>query len=168
MVTYHPYLPMLKWTIRHYHHILQDSEQLREAIKSLPIKAFRRPRNLRDLLVHAVISPKKAVDSFGNFGCNARRCKTFPVLVTTNTFSSSVTREHFKLKLRASCQTSNIIYLIQCRRCGLQYMGETGQPLHNWMNGHIVSILPMVILPNLLWWPIFPARAILRLICWWW
>lgn len=48
----------------------------------------------------------------------------------------SVTREHFKLlvKLRASCKTTNVIYLIQCRRCGLKYMEETGRLLHCWMN----------------------------------
>ena len=68
------------------------------------------------------------------------RCKTCPILVTTNTFSSSVAGEHFKLKLRTSCKTSNIIYLIHCRRCGLQYVGETGQPLHNRMNGHRFNI----------------------------
>ena len=131
---------MLERTIRRYHHILQDSEWLREAIPSLPIIVFRRPRNLWELLVHSVISPEEAVDSFCNFRCKARRSKTCPILVTTDTFSSSVTGEHFKLKLSASCKTSNIIYLIQCRRCGLQYVGETGQPLHNRMNGHRFNI----------------------------
>ena len=56
VVTYHPALPMLQWTIKHYHHILQDSEQLRKAIPSHPIITFRCPRNLRNLLVHATIS----------------------------------------------------------------------------------------------------------------
>ena len=103
--------------------------------------AFRPPRNLRDLLVCAdLYLPKKAVDSFGNFHCDARRCKTCPILVTTNTLSSSATGDHFKFKLRASCKTFNIICLIQCRRCGLQYVGETGQLLHNWMNGHSFNI----------------------------
>ena len=32
------------------------------------------------------------------------------------------------------------IYLIQCRRCGLQYVGETRQPLHNQMNCHCFNI----------------------------
>ena len=126
-------------TIRHYHHILQDSDRLRQAFPSLPIIAFRRPRNLRDLLVRAAISPNTS-NPLGNFRCKARRCKTCPILVTTDTFASSVTGERFKLKLRASCKTSNVIYLIQCRRCGLQYVGETGQPLHSRMNSHRFNI----------------------------
>ena len=80
------------------------------------------------------------MDSVSNFCCEARRCKTCPILVINDTFSSSVTGEHFILKLRASSKTSSIIYLIQCRRCGLQYVGETGQPLHNQMNGHCFNI----------------------------
>ena len=55
-------------------------------------------------------------------------------------FSSSVTGECFKLKLRTSCKTTNVIYLIQCSRCGLQYVGETGQPLHTQMNSHRFNI----------------------------
>ena len=132
VVTYHPNLPRLEKTIRRYHHILQDSDRLRQAFPSLPIIAFRRPRNLRDLLVRAATSPNTG-NPPGNFRCEARRCKTCPILVTTDTFASSVTGERFKLKLRASCKTSNVIYLIQCRRCGLQYVGETGQPLHSRM-----------------------------------
>ena len=59
------------------------------------------------------------------------------MLVTADKFASSMTGEHFKLKLLASCKTSNVICLIQCRRCGLQYVGETGQPR---MNSHCFNI----------------------------
>ena len=51
-------------------------------------------------------------------------------------FSSHKTGESFKLKIKASCKSSNIIYLITCRRCGQQYVGETGQPLHHRINSH--------------------------------
>ena len=40
------------------------------------------------------------------------------------------------VKFRASCKSSNIVYLITCRRCGLQYVGEKSQPLHVKINGH--------------------------------
>ena len=122
---YYPNLPRLERTIRHYHHILQDLDRLRQAIPSSPIIAFHRLRNIRDLLVCADISPKIR-DPPGNFRCKARRCKTCPILITTDTFASSVTGECFKLKLHASSKTTNVLYLIQCRRCGLQYVKETG------------------------------------------
>ena len=39
-------------------------------------------------------------------------------------------------KFAASCKSSEIVYLITCRRCGQQYVGKTGQPLHRRINSH--------------------------------
>ena len=30
----------------------------------------------------------------------------------------------------------NLVYLILCKRCRLQYVGKTENALHIWMNGH--------------------------------
>ena len=35
---------------------------------------------------------------------------------------------------------SNVVCLIQCKMCGFQYMGETGQLLHCRLNGHCFDI----------------------------
>ena len=43
-----------------------------------------------------------------------------------------MTGKSFKVKFCASCRSSNIDYLITCMRCGLQYVGETSQPLGHW------------------------------------
>ena len=37
-------------------------------------------------------------------------------------------------------KTSNIVCLIECRRCGLQYVLESGQALHKRMNGQRFDI----------------------------
>ena len=36
----------------------------------------------------------------------------------------------------ANCKTENIIYLLECAICGLQYIGETKQQLSKRLNGH--------------------------------
>ena len=36
----------------------------------------------------------------------------------------------------ATCNTSDIVYLLECRGCGLRYVGETGQVLHQRVDGH--------------------------------
>ena len=56
--------------------------------------------------------------------------------MVTDEFSSHTTGKVFKVKFHASCKSSNVIYLITCRRCGLQYVGETGQPFHLRVEGH--------------------------------
>ena len=38
--------------------------------------------------------------------------------------------QRYKVKGNACWKSSNIIYLIECKICGHQYIGETGQPLH--------------------------------------
>ena len=55
-------------------------------------------------------------------------------------FSSHKTGGNFKLKIKASCKFSNVIYLITCRRCDQQYVGKTGQPLHRQINSHRFDI----------------------------
>ena len=118
---------------------LQASERKRDAFWLLPLIAFRRPRNLKDLLVRAALQPMPR-EPPGNHPCGAPRCKTCPTLVTSDKFSSHTTGKSFKVKIRASCKSSNAIYLIMCRRCGQQYVGETGQPLHLRVNGHQFDI----------------------------
>ena len=44
------------------------------------------------------------------------------------------------VKVRASSKSSNIIYIITCRRCSTQYVGETGQQLHCRLNNHHYDI----------------------------
>ena len=35
-----------------------------------------------------------------------------------------------------TCATQNVIYLISCKKCGIQYVGETSQALRSRMNNH--------------------------------
>ena len=59
-------------------------------------------------------------------------------------FQSTVTKKIYFVKNFAgdpvSCSSSNIIYLITCNRCQLQYVGETLQTLKKRMNGHRTGI----------------------------
>ena len=40
-----------------------------------------------------------------------------------------------------TCETFNVIYLIQCRLCNLQYIGETKRRLKDRFNEHLYSTL---------------------------
>ena len=73
--------------------------------------------------------------------CHFVRISSITGMRTTDTFVSNTTGERFTIKTHASCKTLNVIYLIECRRCGLQYVGETGQPLHCRMNGYRFDIV---------------------------
>ena len=72
----------------------------------------------------------------GNWCRGAARCKTCPILIAKDKLASNMTSQRYKVKGNASCTSSNVIYLIECKRCGNQNIGETGQPLHCGMNSH--------------------------------
>ena len=59
-------------------------------------------------------------------------------------FSSTITNREYPIinhnPTPLTCSSSNIIYLISCRKCGIQYVGETAQPLNKRMNNHRTAI----------------------------
>ena len=122
--------------ITRHHQITQRSSERLNAIFNLPaIIAFQRPKIFKHLLVHASLTPC-VNETPGNFRCGTSRCKTCPILKSTNIFASKVTGEQFIIKIHASYKTNNIVYLIECKQCGFQYVCESGQPLHKTMNNH--------------------------------
>ena len=86
--------------------------------------AFRRHQNLKDLLIRPWLTSAQQ-KAARKICCGLARCKTCPILLTTDVFTSHTTGEQFKVKGRASC-ISYSTHLIQCGRCAHQYVGEMG------------------------------------------
>ncbi len=77
--------------------------------------------------------------------CGHRRCLTCPVFSCDSNFKSSVTGKKYKafnpnILLPLSCKSKNIIYLITCRQCSYQYVGQTTQEFSKRLCGHRASI----------------------------
>ena len=53
--------------------------------------AFQRPKNLRDMLVHAELSEVAPPTKPGNIPCNNRRSKTCNILIQSDSFTSPCT-----------------------------------------------------------------------------
>ena len=81
-------------------------------------------------------------EPWGNRKCDGRGCKTCPVLSEASQVTSHSTGEVHKITTSANCKSAGVIYVIQCRRCGMQYVGETGQALHDRINSHRSDIRP--------------------------
>jgi hypothetical protein len=50
--------------------------------------------------------------------------------------------------LYVNCKSANIIYILQCFVCGLQYVGESKQPFHKRLNGHRSDLTKKPFLPE--------------------
>ena len=71
--------------------------------------------------------------------CGSKKCKTCKHIVEGDSFCSNTTGKKYTVKSREAvmtCATQNVIYLISCKKCGIQYVGETSQALRSRMNNH--------------------------------
>ena len=129
VITYHPALSRTSRTLRKHLNVLHISDRLKAAIPDPPIVAFRRPHNLRDLLVRAKLKRTNTPTQTGNGPCNSTRCKTCHIMMREESFISRSPGTKHRTRFSFTCKTRNLIYLIQCIR-------ETANPLHIRMNGH--------------------------------
>ena len=68
--------------------------------------------------------------------CCGKNCATCPYIshgLTTTFFSTGETRP---IKFNLTYETKNLIYMIQCNRCNLQYIAETKRRLKDRFNEH--------------------------------
>lgn len=140
---------------------IQLSRQWRSAIGDNPlfshlrlISAYTVGKNLHKFLVRSVLpntepvpipihSPVQTIlapirDSC--FRCTNGRCKVCAYITPCRTITSSKNGKRYKVKGHISCHSTNLIYLISCRRCNLQYVGETSTSLATRINNHLSCI----------------------------
>ena len=136
--TWSRFLPPFDILAKNAMPILHTNGRLQQLF-NLPIISYRRPSNLRDLLVKTRPSATNEVDTPGTHPCKSPRCKTCAIIDTATEIavapnSKHIIRDHF------DCKTSNIVYLIRCTNCNAAYVGETGCPLRDRMNQHRSTI----------------------------
>ena len=72
--------------------------------------------------------------------CTSSRCQAGYYVSTGTTFRSSVNHKLFHIRQQITCKTSNVIYLVTCKRCHMQYVGQTTRPLAERINDHLSRI----------------------------
>jgi len=72
--------------------------------------------------------------------CGKRLCKCCHAISPKETFISVNTKQEYAINENMNCDTQNIIYLITCKRCKLQYVGETERRLKDRLNAHRSNI----------------------------
>ena len=74
VLTFHPRLRKLGTILHKHFHLLQSNERLRLAFTQPPMVAFRRLKNLRDMLVHSKMREEKK-EEVSTSKCGGVRCK---------------------------------------------------------------------------------------------
>ena len=67
--------------------------------------------------------------------CGSDKCKTCVHMVQGDSFISN-TKYNIVSPVDMDCGSNNVIYLITCAKCGIQYVGKTSQMLRCRVNNH--------------------------------
>ena len=137
-------LPNIKYTIDKHWHLLQTNPKIAPTFKEKPIVAFKRNKNLKDLIGQTHLShnkkaiPKKKTKIGGSHACltraNNQCCKQ---VISTKTFQSMSTNETFVINHMLNCRSRNCIYLGYCNICPKsQYVGKSEPPANLRINTH--------------------------------
>jgi hypothetical protein len=139
-LTYHPHNLPVKQVLIHNFKILQEDPQLQTLFKKPPLAAFKRDRNLGDMLVRSTFKTNTVDLPPGNTRCNQPRCKCCTVINTSATSFTGPSGRSFIIKRPFNCQTTNVVYIIHCSLCSQLYVGETYRTLSERCKEHMYSI----------------------------
>ena len=81
------------------------------------------PCKISSYLVRARLYPLDRV--VGSTKCGKKRCEVSMNVSETITFTCNVTGETCKINHKLTCDNNCLIYLLSCKCCGKQYVGET-------------------------------------------
>jgi hypothetical protein len=131
---YNPQLPKITTILLKHKHILEDNEETHFLTATNPLVCYRRPRSIRDQLVRSNLTKQEPTPN-GSGPCG-HQCKNCKHMTPTTSFTSTVTKQTYKVKGTMNCDSKNLIYMITCKKCMIQYIGQTGNTLKTRFNGH--------------------------------
>ena len=124
VLTYHPLNERIQSILLRNSKILSSDPETRAVFPQPPLVAYRRDSNLRDILVHTSDSSQPSSQA-GTSPCLHARSRTCQHISSATNVRGP--QYPFVIKKAFSCQTSDLVYCISCRRCPAVYIGETGR-----------------------------------------
>ena len=147
ITTYHPSGRILGDIVKQNWDILDRSASTRDVLTWKVVQGFRRPKNIRDMLVRArVVDPTQLQDpstvtprpgrTYTNKRCQRKSCRYCMKLDHSGSIISPITGREYNTIRNCDCKTNNIIYCITCIICFKQYIGHTKRTLGERMCEH--------------------------------
>lgn len=136
--------PNVTAILRKHFNILQQSERLAKIITTVPRVVYRRSRNIKDSIVR---SKTTVAESTGSRPCGKARCGVCQHVAPRNSVESTNSDFTYKIYGNLNCDTSNLVYLLKCSTCGMQYVGQTETPFRLRFNNHRAHVKSIPQLP---------------------
>ena len=142
VTTYNPGFRGLKNVASKSWDLLGKSCTTRAIFRENFLSAFRRPKNLKDYLMKSKLEPQREdndVES-SNKCLPPNTCRFCPKLNTDGRILSSASGRTYMSRYNVCCSSSNLIYCLTCKRCGIQYVGQTKRELKVRFSVHFLKI----------------------------
>jgi hypothetical protein len=130
--------------------LLNKDKKLSDVFQqSTPQIVFKKGQTISSMLVRAKFysQNKHTLDRTENTKrlnttdkCLTRLCQCCHAIDVNSNFISTTTKQSHQIKTNMNCNTNGIIYLITCKRCNVQYVGETERRLKDRLNAHRSNI----------------------------
>ena len=142
VVDNHPAMGCLNQIFEQLQGIVGFSSEFAKVLKEKPLLSFRRPKNLKDHLVRSKLRREGNREN-GMVKCNKKRCQVCNFIRQGDKFRSSVTGKTYYVNHVFDCDSEGVrpIYLITCKKCGLQYVGNTVTTFRLRFNNHKSSMM---------------------------
>ena len=101
---------------------------------------YKRPKNLRDILMKAKVNynPDGNKEESRRKKCKRKNCKYCKML--NKSLNLQHKKRDYQCKTNISCESSNLIYCLECTRCNKKYIGETKRELRTRIREHLNKI----------------------------
>ena len=140
----HTFKGIIKSQVLRFHHLCTEKEDFETACKQLftalkprgytftflwkikkeTLKELTEPTKGKPSPFHVYTKPPQRNHKVTK--CGSKGCRTCPHVVESSEFKSTATNKIYLIHHNMDCKTKEIIYLVTCARCGIQYVGETG------------------------------------------
>ena len=131
VTTFNPLLPDLNYIIKKHLHFLESNPKLKELFpKNSIIPSYRRSKNLKEILAPSKFASATSQNTnscaAGCFKCDKNRCDLCKnYFIESRIFRSFKTGKSYSIRSNLTCDSKNVIYLVSCKKCQLQYIGST-------------------------------------------
>ena len=137
IIQFNPHNPPIHVILKKNKHILTSSGDTKYMSNYHFQMVHRRALNLKQSLVRADL---KLIDIPKGSGPCDKPCVTCPYMERTTTIFCSSSQEIFPIYGRFNCKTKNVIYVITCTKCGLQYVGQSSNTFNERFRNHLSDI----------------------------
>ena len=127
---------------KHWRAMITLDPYLKEVFPEPPITAYKKQKNIKDLLIRARVHPTNKTRQ-RRYIKGMKKCKgciICPFITERKTLKYN--NLIWKIATPISCKSNNLVYLIECEkeRCKQKYIGETERPLKDRISEHISYI----------------------------